>query len=82
MTVESGADVSLVVPDIPPTGPSTSGGSGGGRQLSGTGKLFLTDQRVRPFETRALSEENSRRARTLSLYSSPRTTAATQASIP
>ncbi|KAI0298833.1 hypothetical protein BC826DRAFT_1090612 [Russula brevipes] len=38
MTVESGADVSLTIPDAPPTGSSTSGGSGG--------KLFLTDQRL------------------------------------
>ena len=51
MTVESGAEVSLIIPDVPPTGPSTSGGSGGGRNLNGTGKLFLTDQRVRSFET-------------------------------
>lgn len=49
MTVESGADVSLTVPDEPPTGSSSSGGSGGGRKLNGTGKLVLTDQRVRFF---------------------------------
>ncbi|KAI9508139.1 hypothetical protein F5148DRAFT_1284398 [Russula earlei] len=46
MTVESGAEVSLIIPDTPPTGASTSGGSGGGRTLIGTGKLFLTDQRL------------------------------------
>ena len=45
--VESGAELSLIIPDAPPTGSSTSGGSGGGRNLNGTGKLFLTDQRVR-----------------------------------
>jgi hypothetical protein len=47
MTVDSGADVSLTIPDVPPTGSSTSGGSGGGRNMNGIGKLFLTDQRVR-----------------------------------
>jgi hypothetical protein len=56
MTVESGAEVSLIIPDVPPTGTSTSGGSGGGRKLTGTGKLFLTDQRVRSSETRAPSK--------------------------
>lgn len=45
--VESGAELSLIIPDAPPTGSSTSGGTGGGRHLNGTGKLFLTDQRVR-----------------------------------
>ena len=59
MNVESGAEVSLIIPDIPPTGSSTSGGDGGGRKLDGTGKLFLTDQRVRSLETRAPSEKNS-----------------------
>ena len=49
MTVESGADVSLTIPDAPPTGSAASGGSGGERNLKGTGKLFLTDQRVRLF---------------------------------
>lgn len=57
MTVESG-EVSLIIPDVPPTGTSTSGGSGGGRKLDGTGKLFLTDQRVRSSETRVPSEKN------------------------
>jgi len=46
MTVESGAEVSLIIPDVPPTGTSASGGSGGGRKLNGTGNLFLTDQRL------------------------------------
>jgi hypothetical protein len=52
MTVEAGAEVSLIIPDVPPTGTSTSGGSGGGRKLDGTGKLFLTDQRVCSSESR------------------------------
>ena len=46
MTVGSGADVSLTIPDSPPTGTTTSGGSGGERKLKGIGKLSLTDQRV------------------------------------
>ena len=50
MSVDSGADVSLTIPDSPPTAASaTSGGSGGERKLNGIGKLFLTDQRVRIF---------------------------------
>jgi len=46
MAVDSGADVSLTIPDAPPTGSATSGGSGGERQLKGIGKLSLTDQRL------------------------------------
>jgi hypothetical protein len=58
MTVEPGAEVSLAVPDTPPTGSSTSGGSGGAaRKLNGTGKLFLTDQRVRFSEAVSVSEK-------------------------
>ena len=57
MTVEPGAEVSLAVPDTPPTGSSTSGGTGGARKLNGTGKLFLTDQRVRFFEADSVSEK-------------------------
>ena len=49
MKVDSGADVSLTIPDAPPTASAPSGGSGGGRKLKGIGKLFLTDQRVRVF---------------------------------
>jgi len=54
MTVDSGADLSLTIPDTPPSTSATSGGSGGERKLKGIGKLFLTDQRVRFFncETR------------------------------
>jgi hypothetical protein len=57
MTVESGAEVSLTIPDVPPAGSSPSGGSGGGRKLNGTGKLFLTDHRVRFPEADADFEE-------------------------
>jgi hypothetical protein len=56
MTVDSGAEVSLTIPDSPPTASSSSGGSGGERTLKGTGKLVLTDQRVRSsYETRTFS---------------------------
>ena len=56
MTVEPGAEVSLSIPDTLPTGSSTSGGSGGARKLNGTGKLFLTDQRVRLSDADSVSE--------------------------
>jgi hypothetical protein len=56
MTVDSGAEVSLIIPDTLPTGSASSGGSGGERNVKGTGKLFLTDQRVRSsYETRSFS---------------------------
>ena len=56
MTVESGVEVLLAVPDTPPTGSSTSGGSGSARKLNGTGKLYLTDQRVGFSEVNSVSE--------------------------
>jgi hypothetical protein len=60
MTVDSGAEVSLTIPDTPPTTSSSSGGSGGVRTMKGTGKLFLTDQRVRSsYQTRVLFFDNS-----------------------
>ncbi|KAI9467318.1 hypothetical protein BJY52DRAFT_1201621 [Lactarius psammicola] len=46
MTVDSGAEVSLTIPDTLPTASATSGGSGGERKLKDIGKLFLTDQRL------------------------------------
>ncbi|KAI0265070.1 hypothetical protein BC834DRAFT_825642 [Gloeopeniophorella convolvens] len=46
MNIASGAEVSLSIPDAPPSGPATSGGSGGERKLKEAGKLFLTDQRL------------------------------------
>ncbi|KAH9016046.1 hypothetical protein EDB84DRAFT_1524820 [Lactarius hengduanensis] len=46
MTVDSGADVSITIPDTPPTTSATSGGSGGERKLKSIGKLFLTDKRL------------------------------------
>ena len=41
-----GAELSLTIPDGPPSGSSTSGGSGGAKKLKSTGKVWLTDQRV------------------------------------
>lgn len=38
-----GAELSLTIPEGPP---STSGDSGGPKKLKGTGKVWLTDQRV------------------------------------
>lgn len=45
--VNSGVELSLVVPDAPPTGAASAGGSGGAKKMKDTGKLWLTDQRVR-----------------------------------
>ncbi|KAI0092097.1 hypothetical protein BDY19DRAFT_928323 [Irpex rosettiformis] len=42
----SAADVSVTVPNAPPTSTSTSGGSGGTRKLTGSGKIWLTDNRL------------------------------------
>ena len=46
--IETGVEVSLSIPDAPPTSSSaSSGGSGGARKLKGQGNLWLTDHRVR-----------------------------------
>ena len=45
--VNGGVELSLVVPDAPPTGGASAGGSGGAKKMKDTGKLWLTDQRVR-----------------------------------
>ena len=47
LTIDDGAEVTLTIPDAPPSGSSTAGGSGGSKRLNGTGKILLTDQRVR-----------------------------------
>ncbi len=49
ITVDSGADVTLLIPDTLPSASATSGGEGGMRKLKGIGKVLLTDQRVRLF---------------------------------
>ena len=47
-SIETGADLSLTVPDVPPTtSSSTAGGSGGAKKLKASGRIWLTDQRVR-----------------------------------
>jgi hypothetical protein len=46
-TIDSGVEISLTIPDVPPTGASNAGGSGGIKKLKAYGKLYLTDQRVR-----------------------------------
>ncbi|OSX59505.1 hypothetical protein POSPLADRAFT_1150989 [Postia placenta MAD-698-R-SB12] len=45
-TIEGGVELSLIVPDAPPAGSSSSGGSGGTRKLKDVGRLWLTDQRL------------------------------------
>ncbi len=42
----SAAEVTVSVPNAPPTSSSTSGGSGGEKKLVGNGKIWLTDNRV------------------------------------
>lgn len=46
-SVDSGVELYLLIPDAPPSGPALAGGSGGTKKLKSTGKLWLTDQRVR-----------------------------------
>ena len=47
-SIETGADLSLTIPDVPPTtSSSTAGGSGGVKKLKAFGRIWLTDQRVR-----------------------------------
>lgn len=46
-SIETGTDLSLTIPDVPPTtSSSTAGGSGGAKKLKAFGKIWLTDQRV------------------------------------
>ena len=45
-TIDSGVDLALTIPDVPPSNSSFGGGSGGARRLKGMGKIWLTDQRV------------------------------------
>ncbi|KAJ3719253.1 hypothetical protein FB446DRAFT_660156 [Lentinula raphanica] len=44
-TVTSGAEVVLVIPDVPPEGSRSSGGSGGSQKLKAMGRIWLTDNR-------------------------------------
>jgi hypothetical protein len=52
-TIESGAELTLTIPDAPPAGTSASGGSGGSKKLKETGRMWITDQRVRAICVRA-----------------------------
>ena len=45
-TIDSGVDLALTIPDVPPSSSSTGGGFGGVRRLNEVGKIYLTDQRV------------------------------------
>ncbi|KAJ3912450.1 hypothetical protein F5877DRAFT_84797 [Lentinula edodes] len=44
-TVDSGAEVILLIPDTPPEGSRLSGGSGGAQKLKAMGRIWLTDRR-------------------------------------
>ena len=46
-TIDSGAEVTLYIPDAPPSQGSSAGGAGGIQKLKETGQICLTDQRVR-----------------------------------
>ncbi|KAI0775865.1 hypothetical protein BD413DRAFT_602409 [Trametes elegans] len=41
-----GVELTLQIPDAPPRGTSSSGGSGGAKKLRETGRLYLTEQRL------------------------------------
>ncbi|TFK59178.1 hypothetical protein BDN72DRAFT_827824 [Pluteus cervinus] len=45
-TVDSGVELSLVIPDEPPSRTATAGGSGGAQKLKAVGRTWLTDQRL------------------------------------
>ena len=45
-TINTGVDLALTIPDVPPSSSSSGGGSGGARRLKALGKIWLTDQRV------------------------------------
>ena len=45
-TINTGVDLALTIPDVPPSSSSSAGGSGGTRRLKALGKIWLTDQRV------------------------------------
>jgi hypothetical protein len=45
-TIDTGAEVTLIVPDSPPTASGNAGGSGGNKKLKESGRIWVTDQRV------------------------------------
>ncbi|KAI0320222.1 hypothetical protein OF83DRAFT_1081743 [Amylostereum chailletii] len=46
MSIDTGAEISIIIPDAPPSSSSTAGGSGGEKKLKGDGTVHLTDQRL------------------------------------
>jgi hypothetical protein len=46
-TVDAGVEISLSIPDVPPSGTVSAGGLGGSKKSKGIGRVWLTDQRVR-----------------------------------
>lgn len=46
-TIDSGVDLSLTIPNAPPSTSALAGGSGGVSKLKATGKASVTDKRVR-----------------------------------
>ncbi|TFK46936.1 hypothetical protein OE88DRAFT_1637453 [Heliocybe sulcata] len=45
-SVDSGAELHLIIPNVPPSGSMSSGGSGSARVMKETGRIWLTDQRM------------------------------------
>lgn len=58
-TIDSGVELTLFIPDAPPSGSTTSGGSGGVKKLKENGRIWLTDQRVRTSLFRATSPQRT-----------------------
>ena len=46
LVMEDNAEITLTVPDAPPSQDASAGGSGGLRRLKAIGRLHLTDHRV------------------------------------
>jgi len=46
LTVDSGAEIILHIPDAPPEGSASAGGSGGSQKLKAMGRVWITDSRV------------------------------------
>lgn len=63
-SIDSGVELILHVPDAPPSQTAAAGGSGGSKTLKATGKLAVTDQRVRTSVLLPLTMMILNRART------------------
>ena len=46
LSIDSGAELTLTIPDALPQQGAAAGGSGGAKKLKETGRIQLTDQRV------------------------------------